>query len=150
MWRQQLLKILVASLCSSLIQCPTSRCDTTLKNVQDDKTVLITSGIRLRDDFSPRTYFRPSHTIFISFSYTHPIITFILPSSDWAIGSQAQLIKFQQYFLDNRPPQQPLKILLSDSLGGKEDFDVLNPSHLWLNSVYPNSQMPFYLLKAHS
>ena len=106
MWRQQLLRILVAFLCSSLIQCLTSRCDTTLKNIQDDKTVLITLGICLRDDFSPQTYVGPSHTIFISSSYTLPIIIFILPSSDWAIGSQAQFIQFQQYFLDNRPPYQ--------------------------------------------
>ena len=79
MWRQQLLKIFVASLCSSLIQCPTPHCDTTLKNVEDDKTIIITSGLHLRDDFSfsPRTYFRLSYTIFISSSYTLPIMTFI-------------------------------------------------------------------------
>ena len=104
MWRQQLLKIFVASLYSSLIQCLTPHCDTTLKNVQDDKIVLIISGICLRDNFSPQTYFGPSYTIFISSYYTLPIITFILPSWDWAIGSQAQFIQFQQYFLDNRPP----------------------------------------------
>ena len=69
--------IFVASLCSSLIQCPTPRRDATLKNVQGDKTVLITSDLRLRDDFSPRMYFGLSHTIFISSSYTFSIITFI-------------------------------------------------------------------------
>ena len=78
---------IVASLCSSLIQCPTPHRDVTLKNVQDDKTVLITSGLLLRDGFSPRRYFGLSHTIFISSSYTLPIITFIRPSSDWAIWS---------------------------------------------------------------
>ena len=39
------MKIFVASLCSSLIQCPTPRYDATLKNVQDYKTVLITSDV---------------------------------------------------------------------------------------------------------
>ena len=108
---QQFLKILVASLCSSLIQCLTPRCDTTLKNVKDDKTILIISGICLQDDFSPQTYFRPSHTIFISSYYTLPIIAFILPYSDWAIWSQVQFIQFQQYFLNNRPPQYIIQLV---------------------------------------
>ena len=69
--------IFVASLCSSLIQCLTPRRDATLKNVQDDKTILITLGLCLRDDFSAQTYFGLSYTIFISSSYTLPIMTFI-------------------------------------------------------------------------
>ena len=77
MWNKQLLKIFVSSLCSSLIQYPTLCCDATLKNVQDDKTVLITSGLRLQDDVSPQTYFGLLYTIFISSSYTFLIITFI-------------------------------------------------------------------------
>ena len=57
---------------------PTLSCDATLKNVQDDKTFLLTSDLRFRDDFSPRTYVGLSHTIFISSSsssYIIPIIT---------------------------------------------------------------------------
>ena len=75
MWRQQFLKIFVASLCSSFIQCPTLSCDATLKDVRDNKTFLLTSNLRFRDDFSPWTYFGLSHTIFISSSYTILIIT---------------------------------------------------------------------------
>ena len=87
MWMLQLLKIFVASPCSFLTQCPTSCCDATLKEVQDDRTVLITSDLRLRDDFSPRTYFDLSYIVFISSFDFLPITTFIWPSSDWAIGS---------------------------------------------------------------
>ena len=75
MWRLHILKIFVASLCSSLIQCPTLSCDATLKNIRDDKTFLLTLDLHFRDDFSPRTYFGLSHTIFISSSYTISIIT---------------------------------------------------------------------------
>ena len=87
MWRQQLLKIFVTSLCSSLIQYPTPRYDAILKNVQDDKKALITSDLHLRGDFPHQTYFGLSYTIFISSSDFLPIIIFIWPSSDWAIGS---------------------------------------------------------------
>ena len=41
---------------SSLIQCSTFHYDATLKNVQGDREVLITSDLPLRGDFSPRTY----------------------------------------------------------------------------------------------
>ena len=41
---------------SSLIQCSTSCYDATLKNVQDDRKVLIILDLHLRGDFSPRTY----------------------------------------------------------------------------------------------
>ena len=85
---------IVASLYSSLIQCPSPRYDATLKNVQDDKKVLITLDLHLRGDFSPRTYFGLSYTIFISSSDFLPIMTFIWSSLDWAIGSQAQYIQF--------------------------------------------------------
>uniref|UniRef100_A0A7N2MV77 Uncharacterized protein n=1 Tax=Quercus lobata TaxID=97700 RepID=A0A7N2MV77_QUELO len=37
--------------------------------------------------------------------------------------------------------------LLHHCSGGKKDFDILSPSRLWLYPVYPNSQMPLYLLK---
>jgi len=69
------LKIFVASFCSSLIQCLPLGCDATLKDVRDDKTFLLTSDLRFRDDFSPRTHFGLSDTIFISSSYTIPIVT---------------------------------------------------------------------------
>ena len=71
------MKIFVASLCSSLIRCLTLSYDATLKNVQDDKTFLLTSDLGFRDDFSPQTYVGLSHTIFISSSYTIPIITLL-------------------------------------------------------------------------
>ena len=48
-----ILKIFVASLYSSFIQCPTSNRDVTLKNVQDDKAFLLTSDLCFRDDSSP-------------------------------------------------------------------------------------------------
>ena len=41
---------------SSLIQCPTPHYDATLKNVYDDRKVLITSDLYLQGDISPRTY----------------------------------------------------------------------------------------------
>ena len=69
------LKIFVASLYSSFIQCPTSNRDATLKNVQDDKAFLLTSDLCFRDDFSSRTYSGLSYTILISSTHTLPIIT---------------------------------------------------------------------------
>ena len=68
------LKIFVASLYSSFIQCPTSNHDA-LKNVQDDKAFLLTSDLCFRDDSSPRTYSGLSYTILISSTHTLPIIT---------------------------------------------------------------------------
>ena len=38
---------------------------------------LLTLDLRFRDDFSPRTYFGLSHTIFVSSSYTIPTITLL-------------------------------------------------------------------------
>ena len=69
------LKIFVASLYSSFIQCPTSNCDAILKNVQDDKAFLLTSDLCFRDDFSPQTYSGLSYTILISSTHTLLIIT---------------------------------------------------------------------------
>ena len=69
------LKIFVASLYSSFIQCPTSNRDVTLKNVQDDKAFLLTSDLCFRDDFSPQTYSGLSYTILISSTHTLLIIT---------------------------------------------------------------------------
>ena len=69
------LKIFVTSLYSSFIQCPTSNCDATLKNVQDDKAFLLTSNLYFQDDSSPWTYFGLSYTILISSTHTLPIIT---------------------------------------------------------------------------
>ena len=62
---------------SSLIQCLTSRYDATLKNVQDDRKVLITSDLNLRGDFSPWTYFGLSYITFISSFHVIPIITLV-------------------------------------------------------------------------
>ena len=47
------LKIFVASLNRSFIQCPISNHDATLENVQDDKALLLTSDICFRDDSPP-------------------------------------------------------------------------------------------------
>ena len=69
------LKIFVTSLYSSFIQCPTSNCDATLKNVQDDKAFLLTSNLYFQDDSSPWTYFGLSYAILISSTHTLPIIT---------------------------------------------------------------------------
>ena len=69
------LKIFVTSLYSSFIQCPTSNCDATLKNVQYDKAFLLTSNLYFQDDSSPWTYFGLSYTILISSTHTLPIIT---------------------------------------------------------------------------
>ena len=68
------LKIFVASLYSSFIQCLTSNRDAILKNVQDDKALLLTSDLYFRDDSSPQTYFGLSYTNLISSTYTLPII----------------------------------------------------------------------------
>ena len=78
------MKIFVASLCSSFLQCPTLSCDAILKDVWDNKIFLLTSDLRFQDDFSPRTYFGLSYTIFISSSYTIHIITlFDHPQIGW-------------------------------------------------------------------
>ena len=69
------LKIFVASFYSSLIQCPTSNRDATLKNAQDDKAFLLTSDLCFRDNSYPRTYSGLSYTILISSTHTLPIIT---------------------------------------------------------------------------
>ena len=69
------LKIFVASLYSSFIQCPTSNRDATLKNEQDDKAFLLTLDLCFRDDSYPRTYSGLSYTILISSTHTLPIIT---------------------------------------------------------------------------
>ena len=70
-----ILKIFVASLYLSFIQCLTFNRDATLKNVQDDKAFLLTSDLCFRDDSSPRTYSRLLYTILISSTHTLPIIT---------------------------------------------------------------------------
>ena len=63
---------------SSLIQCPIPRYDAILKNVQDDK-VLIISDLHLRGDFSPWTYFGLSYITFIPSFHILPIITLVNP-----------------------------------------------------------------------
>ena len=69
------LKIFVASLYSSFIQCPTSNRDAIMKNVQDDKAFLLTSDLCFQDDSYPWTYSGLSYTILISSTHTLPIIT---------------------------------------------------------------------------
>ena len=69
------LKIFVASLYSSFIQCPTSNRAATLKNVQDDKAFLLTLDLCFRDNSYPQTYSGLSYTILISSTHTLPIIT---------------------------------------------------------------------------
>ena len=71
------LKIFVASLYSSFIQCLTFNRDATLKNVQDDKAFLLTSDLYFRDDYSPRTYSGLSYTNLISFTHTLLVITLL-------------------------------------------------------------------------
>ena len=83
------MKIFVASLCSSLIQCLTLRYDVILKNVRDDKKVLITSDLHLRCDFSSQTYFGLSYTIFISSFDSLPnydLYLAIIGLGHWIIG----------------------------------------------------------------
>ena len=69
------LKIFVASLYSSFIQCLTFNRDATLKNIQDDKAFLLISDLYFRDDSSPWTYSGLSYTNLISFTHTLPVIT---------------------------------------------------------------------------
>ena len=54
---------------------PDFSCHATWEDAWDDKTFLVTSDLRFRDEFSPRTQFGLSHTIFISSSYIILIIT---------------------------------------------------------------------------
>ena len=69
------LKIFVASLYPSFIQCPISNYEVTLKNVQDDKTLLLSSNLCFLDDSPPWTYSGLSYTILISSTHTLFIIT---------------------------------------------------------------------------
>ena len=69
------LKIFIASLYPSFIQCSISNHDTTLENAQDDKALLLTLDLCFRDDSHPRTYSGLSYTILISSTHTLPIIT---------------------------------------------------------------------------
>ena len=69
------LKIFVASLYPSFIQCPISNHDATLENAQDDKALLLTLDLYFRIDSHPRTYSGLSYTILISSIHTLPIIT---------------------------------------------------------------------------
>ena len=75
MWRQQLLKTFVVSLNLPLVQRPTPSCDVTLKKVQDDMTLLLTSDPCSRDGSSPQTCVRLiSYNLYFSL-YTIPLIT---------------------------------------------------------------------------
>ena len=69
------LKIFVASLYPSFIQCLISNHDATLENIQDDKALLLTSDLCFRDDSHSRTCSRLSYTILTSSTHTLPIIT---------------------------------------------------------------------------
>ena len=75
MWRQQLLKIFVASFYLLLVQRPTPSCDVTLKKVQGDMTLLLTLDPCSQNGFSPRTCVGLiSYYLYFSL-YTIPIIT---------------------------------------------------------------------------
>ena len=69
------LKIFVASLYPSFIQCPISNHDATLENVQGDKALLLTLDHCFRDNSHPRTCSGLSYTILISSTHTLSIIT---------------------------------------------------------------------------
>ena len=69
------LKIFIASLYPSFIQCLISNHDATLENIQDDKALLLTSNLCFRDDSHPRTCSGLSYTILTSSTHTLPIIT---------------------------------------------------------------------------
>ena len=75
-----------------------SRYDAILKNVWDDKKVLITSDLHLQGDFPPRTYFGLSYTIFISSFDLIPIMIFIWPSSDWPLDHGPNAYSFNSTF----------------------------------------------------
>ena len=75
MWRQQLLKIFVASLYLPFFQRPTPNYDVTLKEVQGDMTLLPTLDPCSRDGFSPRMCVElVAYYLYFSY-YTIPIIT---------------------------------------------------------------------------
>ena len=69
------LKIFIAFLYPSFIQCLISNHDATLENIQDDKALLLTSDLCFRDDSHPRTCSGLSYTILTSSTHTLPIIT---------------------------------------------------------------------------
>ena len=69
------LKIFVASLYPSFIQCLISNHDATLENIQDDKAILLILDLCFRDDSHPRTCSGLSYTILTSSTHTLPIIT---------------------------------------------------------------------------
>ena len=92
------MRIFVATLYSSLIQCPTLSCDAILKDAWDDKTFLLTLDLRFRDEFSPWMYFGLSYTIFISSFDLIPIMIFIWPSSDWPLDHRPNAYSFNNTF----------------------------------------------------
>ena len=70
------LKIFVASLYPSFIQCLISNHDATLENVQgDDKALLLTSDLCFRDNSHLQTCSGLSYTILISSTHALLIIT---------------------------------------------------------------------------
>ena len=69
------LKIFIATLYPSFIQCPFSNHDATLENAQDDRALLLISDLCFRDDSHPRIHSGLSYTILLSSTHTLPIIT---------------------------------------------------------------------------
>ena len=68
------LKIFIATLYPSFIQCPFSNHDATLENAQDDRALLLISDLCFRDDSHPRIHSGLSYTIIHnpSFFYSYP------------------------------------------------------------------------------
>ena len=69
------LKIFIAALYPSFIQCSFSNHDATLENAQDDRALLLISDLCFRDDSHPRIHSGLSYTILLSSTHTLPIIT---------------------------------------------------------------------------
>ena len=69
------LKIFIATIYPSFIQCPFSNHDATLENAQDDRALLLISDLCFRDDSHPRIHSGLSYTILLSSTHTLPIIT---------------------------------------------------------------------------
>ena len=69
------LKIFIATLYPSFIQCLFSNHDATLENAQDDRALLQISDLCFRDDSHPRIHSGLSYTILLSSTHTLPIIT---------------------------------------------------------------------------
>ena len=124
------MKIFVASLYSSLVQCSTSNRDAILNDVQDDKTFLLTSDLCFQDDFSSQTYFGLSYTILISSSSTIPIITLFdhsRTSNILGLGHRPNSYSFNSIFWLTSPHNRPSKSCFSTPR--EERRILISPAH---------------------